>query len=33
VPETEYEAVRCKACTRLHLINRKIGKPLGHEED
>jgi len=25
----EYEGVMCKACGRLHLINRKTGKVLG----
>jgi hypothetical protein len=32
-PDNEYELVWCQACTRLHLINRKTGKPLGHEEE
>ena len=27
--DSEYEAVTCKACTRVHLINRKTGKVLG----
>jgi NAD-dependent dihydropyrimidine dehydrogenase PreA subunit len=31
-PENEYEAVTCKACTRLHLVNRRTGKLLGQEE-
>jgi len=30
--ETEYEAITCKACGRLHLINRKSGRLLGKEE-
>ena len=29
IPETEYEAVTCLACAKLHLINRKTGKLLG----
>jgi hypothetical protein len=32
-PDNEYEAVLCKACTRLHLINRKTGKVLGQEDE
>jgi hypothetical protein len=32
VPETEYEAVQCQACARLHLINRKNGKLLGEKD-
>jgi len=31
-PYNEYEAVTCKACARLHLINRKTGKVLGQED-
>ena len=31
-PETEYEAITCKACGRLHLINRKSGRLLGQKE-
>jgi len=33
VPENEYEAVTCKACARLHLINRKTGKVLGQANE
>jgi hypothetical protein len=33
VPETEYEAVQCPACSRLHLINRKTGKLLGEKDN
>ena len=32
-PETEYEAITCKACARLHLINRKTGRLLGQEDE
>jgi hypothetical protein len=32
-PETEYEAITCKACARLHLINRKAGRLLGQEDE
>ena len=28
-PETEYEAMTCPACARLHFINLKTGKLLG----
>jgi hypothetical protein len=28
VPENQYEAITCKACARLHFINRKTGKLL-----
>jgi hypothetical protein len=31
VSETEYEAVTCKACAKIHLINRKTGKLLGQD--
>ena len=30
-PQCSYETVVCKACTRLHFINRKTGKLLGEE--
>jgi hypothetical protein len=33
VPETEYKAVKCKACSGMHLVNRKTGKLLGQKED
>jgi hypothetical protein len=29
VLDNEYKGVMCKACTRLHWINRKTGKVLG----
>ena len=29
VLDNEYEGVICRACARLHLINRKTGKVLG----
>jgi hypothetical protein len=32
VPDTEYEAVTCEACAKVHLINRKTGKLLGQED-
>jgi len=32
-PDNEYEVVMCKACARLHLINRKTGKVLGQEDE
>jgi hypothetical protein len=32
-PDNEYEAVMCKACARVHLINRKIGKVLGQVDE
>ena len=32
-PANEYEVVTCKACARLHLINRKTGKVLGQEDE
>ena len=32
-PDNEYEAVMCKACARLHLINLKTGKVLGQEDE
>jgi hypothetical protein len=32
-PETEYEAITCKACARLHLINRRTGRLLGQEDE
>jgi hypothetical protein len=33
VSDNEYEAVMCKACALLHLINRKTGKVLGQEDE
>jgi hypothetical protein len=33
VPENEYEAVKCKACSGMHLVNRKTGKLLDQKED
>jgi hypothetical protein len=32
-PDNEYESVVCKACTRLHFINRKTGRLLGQEDE
>jgi hypothetical protein len=29
--EHEYEAVTCPACSRLHFVNRRTGRLLGHE--
>jgi hypothetical protein len=31
--EDEYEAVTCLACTRLHFVNRKTRKILGHDDE
>jgi hypothetical protein len=28
ISENEHEVVACPACTKVHLINRKTGKPL-----
>ena len=28
-----YESLTCPSCTRVHFVNRKTGKLLGHEED
>jgi hypothetical protein len=28
IPENEYEVVTCPACAKVHLINRKTGRPL-----
>ena len=33
VPENEYDTVVCPACTRLHFVNRKTGKLLGHYDE
>ncbi len=30
-PQCTYETVTCKACTRLHFINRATGRLLGEE--
>jgi hypothetical protein len=30
-PENKYEAISCPACVKLHFLNRKTGKLLGHE--
>jgi len=32
VPDNEYEGIACPACTKLHFVNRKTGKLLGHDE-
>jgi hypothetical protein len=32
VSDTEYEAVTCQACAKVHLINRTTGLLLGQEE-
>jgi hypothetical protein len=31
IPENEYEVLTCPACTKVHLINRKTGKPLASQ--
>ena len=33
VPDNEYEAITCQACSRIHLVNRKTGEVLGQQED
>jgi hypothetical protein len=33
ISENEYEAIKCLACTGLHLINRKTGKPLAQDDE
>jgi hypothetical protein len=33
VPENEHEVIVCPACTKVHLINRKTGKPLAQREN
>ena len=33
VPENEYEGITCPACTRLHFINRRTGRLLGHDKE
>jgi hypothetical protein len=30
--EKAYETVACPACTRMHLINKSTGKPLGYKD-
>ena len=32
-PDNEYESVVCKACTRLHFINRKTGRLPGQADE
>jgi hypothetical protein len=32
ISDTEYEAVTCEACAKVHLINWKRGKLLGQED-
>jgi hypothetical protein len=32
-PSSAYETVVCKACSRLHFINRSSGRLLGQQED
>jgi hypothetical protein len=31
--EDAYEGVVCQACARLHFVNRKTGKLLGHDSE
>jgi hypothetical protein len=31
-PEDAYEGITCKACARVHFLNRKTGKLLGQED-
>jgi len=32
VSDDEYEVITCPACAKVHLLNRKTGKPLGQED-
>jgi hypothetical protein len=32
IQDNQYESVICRACTRLHFINRKTGKLLGYPD-
>ncbi|MGZ5876379.1 MAG: hypothetical protein ACXWKP_30305 [Bradyrhizobium sp.] len=32
-PSSAYETVVCKACSRLHFVNRSSGRLLGQQED
>jgi hypothetical protein len=32
-PDDAYEVFGCPACAKTHLVNRKTGKLLGHEEN
>ena len=32
-PHAVYESVVCKACTRIHFINRATGRLLGEDDD
>jgi hypothetical protein len=32
-PDTEYEAITCPACSRLHFINLKSRKLLGQDKE
>ena len=33
VSNNEFEAIRCQACAKFHLINRKTGRILGQNDD
>jgi hypothetical protein len=33
IPENEYEAITCLACTKLHFLDRKTGKLLGQDDE
>jgi hypothetical protein len=33
VSESEYQAIACLACARLHLVNRKTGKLLSQDDE
>ncbi len=33
VPENEHEVIVCPACAKVHLINRRTGKPLAPGEN
>jgi hypothetical protein len=28
-----FEAVACQACSRIHLVNAKTGKPIGYRDE
>jgi hypothetical protein len=32
-PQSSYETVVCKACSRLHFVNRESGKLLGQRDE
>jgi hypothetical protein len=32
VQENEYEGITCPACAKLHLVNRRIGRLFGQDD-